>query len=96
MDSPSALNLQWATEFNYGDPQYATHSPVFVPNSGGLFDEGVFGLFTYDGGFLTAPLAYIAGVGKNMSILIRQSSDIARPWSMQAIHIQFSPWGVQR
>jgi len=96
MDSPSALNLQWATEFNYGDPQYATHSPVFVPNSGGLFDEGVFGLFTYDGGFLTAPLAYIAGVGKNMSILIRQSSDIARPWSMQAIHIHFSPWGVQR
>jgi len=96
MDSPSALNLEWATDFNYGDAQYGMHNPVFTPNNGGLYDEGVFGQFIYDAGFLTAPLANIAGVGKNMSLLIRQSSDIARPWSIQAAHIHFSPWGIQR
>ena len=96
MNCPSALTLEYATEFNYGDEQYGAHTPTLKPNNGGLYDIGVFGQFVYDGGFLTAPIAHIAGVGKNMGIVIRVASDIAQPWSIQAAHVHFSPWGIQR
>lgn len=96
MDSFSPLEILYTTQFNYGDPQYGAHTPMFLPNNGGLWDRGVFGLFVYDGGVLTEPSAQIAGVGKTMSVLIRIVSDVAQQWTIQTAHIHYSPWGVQR
>jgi hypothetical protein len=38
----------------------------------------------------------ISGVGRNIGIVLYHDSAAARPFSVNAIHLQFEIWGVQR
>lgn len=90
--------MQYATEYDYsGDDQYLSFVPPFISASGGFYDKGyVYGDFVYDGGVLTKINGDIDGVSANLGILIYSEDDTSAPWTAEAAHIHFSPYGLMR
>jgi len=96
MSSRDTIPLQYATEYDYGDPQYISFLPPFDSANGGLYDRDTFGEFVYDGGFLTKINGDIDGVSANLAILLYCEDDVSDPWTIEAMHVHFSPLGLMR
>ncbi|TXH15296.1 MAG: hypothetical protein E6R03_07380 [Hyphomicrobiaceae bacterium] len=96
MSGRDDVPIQYATEYDYGDPQYLAFSPTPDGANAGYYDFDTFGQFVYDGGVLTKLAGDIDGVSTNLSIILSCESDVIGRWSVEAAHVHYSPLGLLR
>jgi hypothetical protein len=97
MRARDALPIQFATEYDYSDGQYLSFAPPMSPTNGGYYDAGFeYGDFAYDGGVFAKVTGHIDGISTNMSIMVYVEDDVAESWIAQAVHLQLSPYGLER
>ncbi len=92
-DEPTEITV--ATDFDYA----ATSGDVLDVNSGGgggMLGAAVIGAVRFGSALYPGAEINICGVGRNIGIVLYHDSAIARPFAVNAIHLQFEIWGVQR
>jgi hypothetical protein len=91
------LPLQFATEYEYSDGQYLSFAPPLNATNGAYYDAGFqYGEFVYDGAVVARATGHIDGISTNMSAMFYVEDDVSAQWTIQAVHIQVSPYGLNR
>lgn len=96
MQTQFPIQLTVAIEYDYGSQQQSVDYAAFVSQSGGYWDDAIWNQFYWDGAVISAPFLNIDGVSKNIGFLFRHADDVDEPWSIEAVNIQYSPWGMSR
>lgn len=92
-DEPTEITV--ATDFDYA----AVSGDVLDVDSGGgggMLGAAIIGTVRFGSALYPGAEINISGVGRNIGIVLYHDSAAARPFSVNAIHLQFEIWGVQR
>lgn len=95
MQADVPVELTIATDFDYA----AVHGDYLAAGSGGgggVLGAAIVGTVRFGSALNPSAEINISGVGKNIGVVVFHESTTAPAFSLNAIHIQYSVWGVQR
>jgi hypothetical protein len=95
LETPLPITLRVVNDFDYGgtqSSQYLSESSA----TGGRWDVSSWESFLWDSPVLSATSINIDGVAKNIATTVYHSDDVDDPFTLQAMLVQFSLWGIRR
>lgn len=98
LECTTALDISFRQFFDYDDTFYM-HSTTQVATAesvGGQFDAADWDTFTFDNAMHSKAEVNVAGVGRNMALLLFVTSAVTPPFTLQGITTQFSVLGMKR
>lgn len=96
LESPQPFSAQLIADYNYGSEQADSGAAVQSGVTGGYWDNANWDEFSWDGAVVAQASKRIDGVALNISVSFAHEDDVDLPFTLQAVTLQFSPWGEQR
>jgi hypothetical protein len=98
LDAPSQTTLNFRQLFDYGDGKYAPsiNQSSSVQGGGGQWDVDSWDTFLWSMPVQTQVEANVAGVGRNMALLIWHESALDEPFNIQGLLVHHSILGLAR
>lgn len=98
LETSELLNISFLPIFNYGDP----NSPDSIPSDseiiggGGSWGDLIYGDFVWGAQLVGEAYGYIDGLGKTVSLYIRNDSNYEKPHTLQGAIFHYSVKGISR
>lgn len=92
-EAPADISI--ATDFDYAAVRGDLLTADFG-GGGGMLGAAIVGTVRLGSALAPSVEINISGVGKNIGVVVFHQSDSDLPFSLNAIHLQYSVWGVQR
>jgi hypothetical protein len=96
METPATIDLRVHMDFDYGTGAQTGNFVAPTGATGGQWDISRWESFFWDSGVLTAPEVNIDGIGRNTAITLVHDTRTALPFTVSAVLLQFSLYGVKR
>jgi hypothetical protein len=96
VDTPQAIDLRVATDFDYGSGGQSNRFSITSLPTGGVWDTSSWENFFWDSATLSSPEINIDGIGRNIGITIFHNDDVDDAFTLSAMLLQFSVYGIRR
>jgi len=92
------IDLEFAPEFSYSDPDIPTPTieDYEVKGGGGFWNSSIWNQFYWSGQAVGTLTGYIEGIGYNMSLLINSAATHEKPHAIHGAVIHYSQKGIVR
>ena len=96
MQTASNAKINYIADLDYGASGTSLSHEFEVSGGGGLWDVSTWNNFIWDANFVTQMEAYINSSGKNISLLVAHDSATDKPFTLQAVQLNYSMRGIDR
>ena len=97
-DADPNMELEFAPDFSYSDPDIATPvaQDITLKGGGGFWNSATWNKFYWSGQAIGTMEGYIDGVGVNMSLLVNSQETYVTPHAIHGAVIHYSMRGLKR